>query len=328
MPLHLDEFQKDQLTGYVQNVPLQRDYLLRNIMPQEPVFDINFAYNVINGQYAQAASITGWNSSAPLRDKKEVEMAFGEVAKLQHQSRLDEKELLAFNRPRTNEEKAKVVEYVYDTTDGLVVGVDDTEEYLRAQAIYKGKLKFNDKQNDIHIDVDFGIPKENKIKSGKNWSDPDSTPLENIQEAVDQYKKKNQRRKPTEMHMTSKTEANLLKNDQIRVQVYGADSGKRLLTKNDLANVFSALSLPPYKVNDDVIVLDDGETQLLEDDTVALIGSDIGKTFIGPLVENNYTPGKFVEPEILTNPPRQIITVGEAAFPALQKPQSIVLLSV
>src|SRR5699024_179122 len=328
MPLHLDEFQKEQLTGYVQTVPLQRKYLLRDIMPQEPVFDINFAYNVIEGHYAQMASLTGWNASAPLRDTKDFKQAFAEVAKIQHQSQLDEKQLLAFNRPRTDQEKAKVIDYVYDTTDDLVMGVDDAEEFLRAQVVYTGKLKYADKENDMHIDADFGIPKANRIKAEKVWSDAASTPLEDIQKAVEQYKKENQRRKPIVMHMTSATEANLLKNEQVRTQVYGENAGKRLLTKDDLQNVFTALSLPPYQVNDDVVNTNDGEQQLLADDTVALIGADLGKTFVGPLVETNYEPGKFVEPQILTNPPRQIITVGEACFPGLQKPQSIVLLSV
>lgn len=81
MPLHLDEFKRDQLQGYIENVPVAREYLLRSVMPETPTSDINFAFNVINGQYAKAASITGWNASAPLRDKRELERAFGSVAK-------------------------------------------------------------------------------------------------------------------------------------------------------------------------------------------------------------------------------------------------------
>lgn len=328
MPLHLDEFQQDQITAYVQTVPAQREYLLRNLMPQETEFDINFAYNVINGEYAKAASITGWNASAPLRDKRALSQAYGEVAKIQHSSRLDEKELLSFNRPRSEQEKAQVVEYVYNTTDDLNTGVDDTEEYLRAQAIYNGRLQHDDEENDVHIDVDFGIPEENKLSAATDWSESDSTPLTDIQEAVKQFKRKNQRRKPVVMHMTTATEADLLQNEQIRVQVYGNENGQRLLTKNDLANVFNALGLPPYQINDDVIVMDDGEQQLLEDGKVVFIGSDIGATKIGPTVENGYSPGKYALPMIENNPPSQTMIVGEAAFPALRKPNAIVIMNV
>lgn len=328
MPLHLEEFQKDTITAYVQTMPPQRDYLLRSLMPQETEFDINFAYNVISGEYSKAASVTGWNASSPLRDKKALSQAFGEVAKIQHGVRLDEKELLSFNRPRSDQEKAQVIDYVYNTTDDLNVGVDDTEEYLRAQAIYNGRLEYSDTENDVHIDVDFGIPEENRIVATTGWADEGATPLSDIQTAVKQFQSQNQRRKPQVMHMTSATEANLLQNEQIRVQVYGNDSGQRLLTRNDLQNVFNSLGLPPYQINDDVIVLDDGEQQLLEDDKVVFIGANVGVTKVGPTVENSYSPGKFAQPIIENNPPSQTMIVGEAAFPALQRPNAIVIMSV
>lgn len=328
MPLHLDEFQKEQLQGYVENVPAQREYLLSSFMPTRPEYDINFAYNVINGSYAQAASITGWNASAPLRDKKSIEKAFGEVAKVQHAVRLDEKELLAFNRPRSDEERAQVIDYVYSSTDELAQGVDDIEEYMRAQAIYTGGLKYEDKENDIYIDVDFGVPFENRLSATIAWEDANAKPLEDIQAAVKQYQSVNQRRKPSVMHMTSATESLLLTNEQIRVQVYGTNNGGRLLTKGDLQNAFTALGLPPYQINDDVIVVNDEEVQLLEDGKVVLLGADLGETIIGPTSENNYLPGKYADPLIEKNPPSQTVIVGEAVFPALKRPKSIVIVDV
>ncbi|WP_068672283.1 major capsid protein [Oceanobacillus sp. Castelsardo] len=328
MPLRLPEFQQPQLTGYVQNVPQAREYLLRQFLPTENVFDINFAYNVINGKYASAASITGWNASAPLRDTKEIEKAFGQVAKVQHGFRLDETQLIQYNRPRTPDEANAVVEQIYQSTDELSQGVDDIEEYMRAQAVYTGKLKYDDDENDIHINIDFDIPSENKVSATTPWSEAGSTPLSDLQAGVEQFKKQNQRRKPVVMHITSATEANLLQNEQIRTQVYGKDSGQRLLTKADIQNVFSALGLPPYQINDDVIVIDDKEVQLLEDNKAVLIGSDLGKTMLGPTVENNYTPGKFAVPTVKTNPPEESVVVGEAVFPALKRPQSIVIMSV
>lgn len=328
MPLHLDEFQREQFQGYISNVPVQREYLLSSFMPTDTSYDINFAYNVINGSYAQAASITGWNASAPLRDKKDLEKAFGQVAKVQHGQRLDEKELLSFNRPRSDQERAQVIDYVYDTTDDLLQGVDDIVEYMRAQAMYTGELQYDDDENDIHINVDFGIPSENKLPTTTAWTDPSSKPLEDIQVAVRQYQKNNQRRKPAVMHMTSATEALLLQNEQIRTQVYGTDNGGRLLTKNDIQNALSALGLPPYQINDDVIVVNDEEVPLLEDNKVVFLAGEVGETIVGPTVENNYTPGKFVTPLIENNPPSQTVIVGEAVFPALKRPKSIVIMSV
>src|SRR5699024_6708196 len=173
--------------------------------------------------------------------------AFGQVAKVQHGFRLDETQLLQYNRPRSAEESNAVVDAIYTSTDDLAQGVDDIEEFMRAQVIYTGKLKYEDTENDIYIDVDFGIPSENKLPTTTAWTDTaGSTPLADLQAAVKQFQTKNQRRKPVVMHMTSATEAALLQNEQIRTQVYGSNAGGRLLTTADVQNVFSALGLPPY----------------------------------------------------------------------------------
>ena len=328
MPLHLNEFQQPQLTGYVQNVPPAREYLLESFMPEQPVYDINFAYNVINGKYAPAASITGWDASAPLRDTKEQERAFGQVSKVQHGFRLNETQLLQYNRPRAAEEANSVVEGIYASTDEMSQGVDDIKEFMRAQAIYNGVLKYEDEENDIYLNIDFGLPSENKLTSSTSWGDANANPLTDIQAAVKQFQKSNQKQKPSVMHITSATESLLLQNEKIRAQIYGKDSGQRLLTKSDIQNVFSALGLPPYQINDDVIVIHDEEVQLLDDNKVVFLGANLGNTMIGPTVENNYSPGKFSVPTIKTNPPEQSVIVGEAPFPALKRKKAIVIMSV
>lgn len=328
MPLHLNEFQQPQLTGYVQNVPPAREYLLESFMPEESVYDINFAYNVINGKYAQAASITGWNASAPLRDTAEQERAFGQVAKVQHGFRLDETQLLQYNRPRSEQEANAVVEGIYTSTDELRVGVDDIKEYLRAQVIYNQQVVYDDDENDIHLNITFPTPEENKLTTTTQWSDEGATPLTDIRAAVKQYQKTNQKRKPVVMHITSATEAHLLNNEQIRTQIYGENNGNRLLTTSDIQNALSALNLPPYQVNDDVILVQDDEVQLLDDNKVVFLGADLGKTMIGPTVENNYAPGMFAVPTIKTNPPEQSVVVGQAPFPALKRVKAIVTMSV
>jgi hypothetical protein len=330
MPLHLDEFQQPEFEGYVENVPPARIYLLRRFLPQKTTSDIDFTYNIITGKYAQAASITGFSASAPLRDTKELQKAYASVAKIQHMFRLDERQILKFHSPRNDEEKRQAGDYVYQNTDDLIAGVDDVEEFLRAQALYRGVLQYDDEENDVHINVDFGVPVENKLTATTPWSAVSTaTPLDDITAAVNQFKTKNQRKKPVVMHLTSATEALMLKNDQIKYQVYGNPTDKRLLTKQDLANVFSSLGLPPYEINDDVLNLyGTGDVALLEDSKFVLLGENLGSTMIGPTAEKNFQSGKFVKPKIEDDPPQESVRVGETAFPALQKPQAIVTMGV
>lgn len=328
MVVQAPEFQPARLQAYVENLPPARTYPLAALMPDKKLNDINFAYNVINGTYAPAASITGFNASAPLRDKKAQEKAFGTVAKLHHSYFFDEVELLAYNKPRTPEERQQVIDDGLDETDVLSQGVDDLKEYLRAQAIYNGRVKYDNDAEEIHLDIELDVPEENKITVTTSWTDPGAKPLSDIQSAVKQFKKTNQRRKPQVMHMTSATEALLLQSEQIRVQVYGDSNGGRLLTPGDVQNAFAALRLPPYEINDDVIVIDGEEVQLLDDNKVVLIGEKLGFTAIGPAAERGYTPGRFGYTIEKQNPPSEQIIVGELAFPALQRTNAIVTLSV
>lgn len=326
--LHLDEFQQAALKAYVENTPPAREYLLSRFLPDEDTDDLDFAFNIVNGKYGKAASITGWNAAAPLRDKKEIEKATASVTKVQHGERLDEKQLLNYRKPRSEAMQQRAVDYVYETTDDLSQGVDDIKEYMRAQALYTGGMSYHDDVNDIHVDFTLDLPAGNRITVTTPWADAAANPLKDLQAAVKQFQKENQRRKPATIHMTSATEALLLQNEAIRTQIFGSQNGGQLLTPGNIQAVFSALGLPSYEINDDVIEMESGEVPLLEDGKVVMLGNELGKTFIGPTVENDYEPGKFVQTVVKVDPPEQKIIMGEAVYPAVMRPQAILIMSV
>lgn len=325
--LHLNEFLREAFQGYVENVPPAREYLLGSFMPTKPTYDMKFAYNVIDKKYARTASITGFNAGAPLRDKDGLSRHFAEVAKVQHGFRLDEEELLKFHRPRHDAERDQAIEYVYDQTDNLINGVHDVAEWMRAQAIYKGKLEYS--ENDVQINVDFGIPAGNKLTATVKWDNlADSTPLKDLTEAVRQFKKANNNKKPSVIHMSMEVEADLLDNKSIRDAIFGNDN-KMLMTSTDLQNVFTRLGLPAYQIQDDMIDNGKGAERLLPERRVMILGSKLGTTYEGPTVEKNYQPGIYVVSEIKeTNPPQQAVFVGKTVFPALEVPSEIVWMDV
>lgn len=325
MPLTLDEFQREEFQGYVENVPARRQYLLAPFMPDRPIFDVKFAYNVINQAYSRTASITGFNAGAPLRDKQGLAKAFGEVAKVQHGFRLDEEELLKFNRPRSDEERDQAVQYVYDQTDDLIQGVRDIEEWMRAQAIYNGRLVYN--ENDVVLDIDFGIA--NVITETTPWTGGTGTPLADLQAAVKQFKDTNRGQMPRVMHMSSSVEFDLMRSTEIKNNLFGNPADTRIVTREMLRGLFNSLGLPPYEVNDEEMDNGDGIERLLPERRIVMLGDQIGRTYFGPTVENNYRPGIYVVPEVkTTNPPSQAVFVGETVFPAIERTTAILHLNV
>lgn len=328
MPLHLDEFQKEEFLGYVENVPAAKNYLLRPFLPNKKMDDMEFTYNIFNGKYTKAAKITGLNAGAPLRDKQGIDKAMGALAKIQTSFRIDEKEMFRFNNPRTSAEADGIVEYIYEETDDLVNSVYDTEEWMRARALYHGGFDYN--QDNVVIKFDYSIPAGNKITATTAWTSGSATPLEDLRVAVKQFRLANKNQKPTVMHISEAVEADLLKNQQIKLQVRGVNDN-RLITSSDLQNVFQALGLPPYQVQDDMIDIDDGNGSqpLLPERRIVLLGQSLGFTGIGPTAEKNWESGIYVVTEIQeTNPPMEAVFVGETAFPAFQRPTSVVWLNV
>lgn len=329
MVVQAPEFQPARLQAYVENVPAARNYLLEALMPDQNVNDLNFSWKVINGAYAPAASITGFNAAAPLRDKKAQEKAFGAVAKLQHSYFFDEVELFAYQKPRTPEEQAQIVDEGLNYTDELVNGVRDTKEFLRAQAIYNGRVKYDNAKDDIHLDIVLPVPAENKMTATLGWEAPTAKPITDLKAMVKQYQKTNQRRRPTGMHITSETEALLLANAQVRVQIYGTNSVEgQIVTPAQLQNVLAANNIPTYQIQDDVVDINGEAVQLLEDGKVVMFGAGLGFTAIGPAAERGFTPGIFAYTQAKMNPPSEEVIVGQLAFPAFQRPSSVVTLSV
>lgn len=329
MVVQAPEFAPARLQAYVENVPAARSYLLEALMPDQNVNDINFSWNVVNGAYAPAASITGFNAAAPLRDKQAQSKAFGSVAKLQHSYFFDEVELFAYNKPRTPEERAQIVDQGLNYTDELVNGVRDTKEFLRAQAIYNGRVVYDNVKDDIHLDIAFPSTAGNRTTATVGWADPTSKPLTDLKAMVKQYQDTNQKRRPTGMHMTSETEAVLLSNAQIRTLVYGANSVEgQIVTPEQLQNVLRANRIPEYQLQDDVININGTDVQLLEDNKVVMFGAGLGFTAVGPAAERDFTPGIFAITQAKVNPPSEEIIVGQTAFPAFQRPTSVVTLSV
>lgn len=326
--LTLDQFAGEEFQGYVENVPPTRNYLLAPFLPVDTVFDLKFAYNVINKVYSRTASITGFDSDAPLRDKDGLSRAFGEVAKVQHGFRITEEELLRFTNPRRDAERQQAIDYVYNQTDNLVQGVYDVEEWMRGQAIYKGSMVYD--ENGVVINVDYGIPAANKLTTVNSWADKaTSSPLTDLQAVVDRFKAANNGAVPAEIHISGAVKSDLIKSDAVVLQVYGTADDRRLVTEDQLNTVLNGLSLPRLVVQDMELDNGDGAERLLPvRRIVALPSGEVGKLYHGPSVEKNFDAGIYVLPIVEKKPPRQEVYVGETVFPAIKEVNKIVWMDV
>lgn len=326
--LSLDQFKQPEFMGYVENRVLPRQYLLKAISATDTTYDLDFSYDVFTQTYAPSASITGWNSGAPLRDKQGLKTLTQEVAKIQHGFRLDEREQLKFTNPRVENERQRAIQRIYDQTDRLIEGVNDTEEWLRAQAVYNGVIVYN--KNDVQINVGFGLTA--KVTPTIAWSDrAASTPLDDLRVAIKAYKDANAGQAPRYMDISGDVMLDLTLNNQTRGALFGVNSAM-LPTREQVQGIITQIADAPItiRVNDDVVSLEGAApTRLLEARTVALLGDQPIITVQGPTIEKNFEPGIYVLPIVKEGPPpSEEVYVGESAFVAVQKPSQIYRLSV
>lgn len=336
MPLHLDEFQRQEFLGYVESVPPKKKYALAKFFPNENIFDLEFVFNVINGGYNVMASITGFDAGAPLRDKGTMARMTGELGKIQHGFHLTEKEMLSYNRPRMDAERKKVIDAIYNNTDKLIAGIYDREEWFRARVTYDGSISYA--ENDVKIVVDSraldsttGVPIDPTVVS-KSWiSDQTADILGDLKTAVQSFRNANGGANPTEMHISSAVETAFMKNAQLKTMVYGNATDGRIITRDNVQALFGSLDIPSYVVITDTVVTNNTGAieKLLSDNRVVLLGEDLGHTLIGPTAEKEYEPGVYVIPVIQeTNPPKQEVYVGETVFTALERPSAVYRLTV
>lgn len=308
-------------------------YPLAEAYPVENTVDINSVYNVIKQQVRAAASITGFNSGAPLRSKGDGEQAMVQLSKIQHAYYVDEVDLLNYNRPRGTEEQQQIIDRVYLGTAELAFGVDDIKEYIRAGLTYRGKFQYENPVDDIKLEYSLDRPSANNVSITNKWDQEAATPLTDIENAIEQFKKTNGNKKPDYINMNSATYSVLRKHPQVKAEVYGTSTDTRIVKDADFQELLTSLGFPAIQIDDNATGIEqlDGSIKMVEHMSkgeVCLRARLLGKTLVGPSVENNYAPGKFVKKVINEDPSTEKTIVGEVAMPVLQAVNSTVLMTV
>lgn len=226
--LSIDEFKREALLGYIQErqYPVM-DALIPYMPKNEQAFDLDFAYDMIGTAKNPAAAIRPFGAVAPLRDGGEFKRIVGEVAKIHHARRIDERDQIRFMNPRSDEERKQVLKRVYDIIDDLVQGTNRMEAYFRAAVIYKGRLVYA--HNNTNLNIDFGVPESNKVVlTGTDlFSDhANSKPLEVLIEYARLFADKNGGLMPAAIHVSRDMLWDITKSKNTIDNIKGVNQGR------------------------------------------------------------------------------------------------------
>ena len=302
---------------------------LASAFPEQPVFDTNAVYNVVSDTAIKAGSIIGFDAETPVKTKPQVEKRMAELTKIANAYFYTEQELLHYNKPRSSAEQDQVIADVMNSIVQLNEGNEDTKELLRANYVYRGMFDYEDPKSQVKIQFDLDLS-EGAIQETGSFDAEGSNPLEDLLNQVEAYRNNNGLVSPDYMVMNTRTLAKIKRNANVVGQIYGADAGGRLVRDSDLVELFNELKLPTLEIDDNYTVIEgiDGNIrkQHMPDDTVVMHASDLGQTLIGPAVEADYAPEKYVVNIKTQDAPNAKTIVGQVTIPVLKNMNGISIL--
>lgn len=326
---HLQEFTESSLRGLVDEtvkdaVPTLGDRYL----PNADTFSNSFAYDIIKSSKHIGAMI-GHGAEAPVVDRDQVASMHGEIAKMGLKYIATEEELLALHQARSTGEKDAMVDQLTVKGVDLVQAIQRRVAVIKMEALTKGKFDYQ--KNGVKVNVDFGIPAENKVAltDTADWDTADHDVIGDLLQWTGDYADTNGQ-EPDAIYLSREVQALLLKNSVIVNEASGANSGRNRVSVEELQSVLGGYGLPPVNVVTDRKVtiknLYTGASESIEFfpvNRVVMLSEGVGNYLFGPTVENNFQPGITLTAEDERAPIRSVMESVAAGFPAIEQPSLI-----
>ena len=324
-----ENLQQATLQSYISNRESEKVRRLAKSYPDEQVFEINNAFNIIEDTGIKAGSIIGFDAETPIRTKPQLQQKLVSLSKIAHAHHYTEEELYKYFNPRSEAESLKIIQDAFMSINALDEGIEDTKEYIRAQMTYNGKLELEDPKSQVKIGFEFDLPEETFMQSNDFASD-DVNPIEALEQLVERYQENNNQIAPAYMVMNRKTYNKIRRNKNVVAQLYGNASDGRLVRNEDMETMFADFGLPTLEIDDNVTIIEglteDVRHKHLEDDKVVMHAEQLGNTLIGPAADNNFAIGKYVVNVQDRDPISEKTIVGEVTIPVLKNPKGVVIL--
>jgi len=326
---HLREFQKDTLRGLVdESVEARVPSLGDQFLPNAETYSRTFAYDIIKKSTHLGAMI-GYGAEPPIVDRDAVARMHGEIAKMGIKYVVTEEELLSIHEARNNNEKANMVDQLITKGLDLVEMIQRRIDLIKMEALTKGTFIYH--ENNVHIDVDFGVPAEHKLDLSSeqtDWDDEERDVIGDLLHAVKIYEDTTGQA-PEQMLISREIMARMQTNLLI-VAESGRPDGALRTSQSEVQDVLSSYGLPQVVVVTDrkatVKALDSDDMKTYEfmpENRVVFLSQGVGQFLVGITVENNFQPGINLSAYDKMEPIESILRAVAAGFPAVERPELI-----
>ena len=248
------------------------------------------------------ADVIEYNASSPLKSRRIVSKANGDIPKIGIKRKMDEKDYndyMTLKALANDTNRSAILDIVFNDVDFVYEGVLARTEFLCMQALSYGGLSLDANNNNgviTETDVDFGIPSGNKTAVGTVWNTAASaTPITDIRTVVTSAEDNGHNvsyivmDKSTLNYALATTEVK----DTFAAFQRISTSRKNLVSLEDLNTMMEAMLLPRVMVVDSKVRFENAEHTLSnvapwKTGYVSFIPDmKIGKVLHGPIAEES-----------------------------------------
>ncbi len=186
----LKEMSKSALTAYVNR---QKELLLQKLYWNQFFTlrrSVSLTWESLSGSSGAPvmADVIEYNATAPIKTRRVVKKASGDIPKTALKRKMDEKDMNDYlylqQMASSDADKKEILRIVFDDTRFVYTGVQARTEFLALQALSTGALTLDSTNNNgiiTEVAVDWGIPSANKTAVTTIWSTAGSaTPVQDI----------------------------------------------------------------------------------------------------------------------------------------------------
>ena len=163
-----------------------RKYLKKEFSPDMKFTSLSTNTSIV------AADVVALDSPLPLKKRGSFQSAEGEVPKLGMKKSMNESMLQQLkNLKARGIKEAEIVKKLFNDGADIVKGIYERLDIMFLQAFSTGVMVIDDTNNTgTGIRVDFGIPTGNQFGVTEKWTDADATPIDDIENVVNQARNK------------------------------------------------------------------------------------------------------------------------------------------
>lgn len=237
MPRLEEVFNTKELINYFKErkvVPM----LGESLFPERKIQDIEFDMILGSGGLPVSAEVHAFDTETQIASREAISKGAQSLALIKRQIKINEKEIIKINRPRSDAELSFVLSQIYNDAEKMTDAVKVRVEAMRMELLSTGKIAIN--ENNVKVTLDYKVPDDNK-KTFK-WTDLEtSKPLDDLEALASAIEDTSA--KPTRALTSKKIVKRICACDSVRKAIHGVNSDK-IVTLAQLNELLTQLDLP------------------------------------------------------------------------------------